>query len=60
MTYPNMKPCSACGSENVSCYTYESGWSRVECNACHDIHSCEQTKLRAIRAHNAKSETKAA
>lgn len=56
MTYPKMKPCPGCGSTNVFLYTYESGWSRVECNACDTIHSCEGTKLLAIREHNAKAD----
>jgi hypothetical protein len=52
MTYPKMKPCPKCKAE-VACYTYESGWSRVECDNCDSIHSCEGRKLDAIRAHNA-------
>jgi hypothetical protein len=53
MTYPKMKPCPTCGLP-VSLWTYESGWSRVECAGCDEIHSCEGNKLRAIRTHNAK------
>jgi hypothetical protein len=52
MTYPQMKPCRKCQSPNVACYTYESGWSRVECDSCTHISSCEGRKLDAIRAHN--------
>jgi len=52
MTYPKMKPCPKCQSSNVACYTYESGWSRVECDACTHISSCEGRKLDAIRVHN--------
>lgn len=54
MTYPKMKNCPKCGSE-VSLWTYESGWSRVECEGCDEIFSCEGTKLAAIRTHNAKA-----
>ena len=61
MTYPNMKPCPKCGTE-VGLWTYESGWSRVECPnpKCDHISSCEGTKLLAIRTHNAKRENEAA
>lgn len=55
MTYPKMKPCPECGSDNVGLYTYESGWSRVECDACSHICSCEGTKLLAIRTANARA-----
>lgn len=51
MTYPKMKPCPKCQGE-VSCWTYESGWSRVECDNCDHISSCEGRKLDAIRVHN--------
>lgn len=51
MTYPKMKNCPKCGAE-VDLWTYESGWSRVECSGCDHIGSCESTKLRAIRTHN--------
>jgi ribosomal protein S27AE len=53
MTYPKIKPCPKCGG-HVSLYTYESGWSRTECDKCDHISSCEGSKLRAIRKHNAK------
>ena len=52
MTYPKMKACPECKSMTVACYTYESGWSRVECDDCGNISSCEGRKLDAIRAHN--------
>lgn len=51
MTYPKMKPCPKCQGE-VSCWTYESGWSRVECDNCDHISSCEGRRLDAIRVHN--------
>jgi hypothetical protein len=54
MTYPKMKPCPKCRSPNVACYTYESGWSRVECDNCTHINSCEGRELDAIRAHNVR------
>lgn len=61
MTYPKMKRCPNCGSE-VDLWTYESGWSRVECDnpKCDHISSCEGTKLLAIRKHNEKCAAKAA
>lgn len=53
MTYPKMKPCPKCNSDDgIAVYTYESGRSRVECDKCHGIFSCENRKLDAIRAHN--------
>ncbi len=52
MTYPKMRPCPKCQSP-VACYTYDSGWSRVECDSCDNITSCEGRKLDAIRVHNA-------
>ena len=58
MTYPKMKPCQKCGAQ-MACYTYESGWSRVECDRCDHISSCEGRKLDAIRAHNAAAITPA-
>jgi hypothetical protein len=56
MTYPKMRPCSKCGGE-VDLWTYESGWSRVECPnpKCDHISSCEGTKLAAIKSHNEAS-----
>lgn len=54
MTYPKMKKCPKCGSE-VDLWTYESGWSRVECAGCDHISSCEGTKLLAIRTHNERA-----
>jgi len=51
MTYPKLKPCPKCQA-SVACYTYESGWSRVECDRCDSIFSCEGRKLDAIREHN--------
>lgn len=54
MTYPKMKPCPNCKTP-VACYTYESGWSRVECDGCSYIGSCEGRKLDAIKVHNAKA-----
>lgn len=56
MTYPKMKPCQKCKA-SVACYTYESGWSRVECDKCHHIGSCEGRKLDAIRVHNTRAVT---
>jgi hypothetical protein len=54
MSYPKMRPCPKCGSP-VDLWTYESGWSRVECtnSKCDRILSCEGTKLQAIRTANA-------
>lgn len=52
MTYPKMKFCPNCQIP-VACYTYESGWSRVECDRCSYIGSCEGRKIDAIRVHNA-------
>jgi len=57
MTYPKMKPCPNCKTP-VACYTYESGWSRVECDSCHYIGSCKGRKLDAIRVHNKEQEWK--
>lgn len=61
MTYPKMKPCEKCGG-GVDLWTYESGWSRVECRnpRCDFISSCEGTKLQAIRAHNNKHTARSA
>lgn len=53
MTYPKMKPCPKCKSaDDIAVCTYESGWSRVECDKCGGIFSCEGRKLDAIRKHN--------
>lgn len=56
MTYPKIKPCPKCNSDDyIAVYTYESGWSRVECDKCHGIFSCEGRKLDAIREHNSRA-----
>ena len=59
MTRPKMKPCPKCGTDEfLGLYTYESGWSRVECDKCDTIFSCEGTKLLAVKSHNEKARVK--
>ena len=50
-----MKPCPACGGE-VDAYRYDSGWRRVECDACDYIATPAENLLRAVQNHNARSE----
>ena len=58
MTYRIMKPCPRCGS-SVARYTYESGWTRVECNRCDYIAMPAGTIPDAIANHNASSDGEA-
>jgi len=49
-----MAPCPNCKSdENLSVYTYESGWRHVECVRCNYLGRGEGTREGAIRSHNA-------
>lgn len=58
MTYRKMKPCPRCGSP-VTRYTYESGWTRVECDGCDYIATPCGTIPQAIAAHNEKAAAEA-
>ena len=51
MTYRKMKPCPRCGKPCTR-YTYESGWTRVECDACDYIAMPGGTVPQAIENHN--------
>ena len=51
MTYRRMRACPKCGSD-VSRYTYESGWTRVECDGCDYIARPAGTIPQAIAHHN--------
>lgn len=52
MTYPKLKPCPNCGSDDVAAYEYEI-WSKcVECLDCRNRGPIEGRLLDAIRGWN--------
>lgn len=55
MTRPRLKPCPQCGSSRVATWVYDSGWRRVECDACDYIATPAENLLQAARNHNART-----
>lgn len=56
MSNPKIKPCPKCGSEDMSVWTYDSGWKYVECDSgtnCWYRGPGEGSVRQAIRSHNA-------
>ena len=57
MTYPKMRPCPQCQSdEHLEVYTYDSGWTHVECNKCFYLGPGEGSHTAAIKAHNERAD----
>lgn len=55
MTYRKMLPCPRCGHQ-VRRYTYESGWTRVECDFCCNYMAMPAGNIaQAIANHNRKA-----
>ena len=60
MTLPKILPCD-CGAnaeEWVGLYTYENGWSHVECGKCHKLGPGEGRQVDAVRNWNAERRAK--
>lgn len=56
-TNPKIKPCPLCKSENVSVYSYDSGWRYVECDGpgCWYRGPGEGSVRQAIKSHNERT-----
>lgn len=57
MTYPKIAACPKCGAsgDDLTVYTYESGWRHVECDDCYYLGPGEGNILQALRAHNERA-----
>ena len=52
MSYPKIESCPRCGSEDVTVYSYDSGWHHAECDGCGYLGPGEGSATAAIKAHN--------
>jgi Zn ribbon nucleic-acid-binding protein len=53
MSRQKISPCPTCQSaDEVTVYTYESGWRHVECLTCFYLGPGEGSILQAIKSHN--------
>lgn len=57
MTYPKIRPCPECGSDNVTVYETEYRWKHVECDDCFHLGPGEGRKGQAIKSWNDRAQT---
>lgn len=54
-TMQKLKPCWICKTdEHLAIYTYDNGWTHVECEKCCMLGPGEGSKIQAARSWNAR------